>query len=155
MTGSVPLLALALAACGPKAPPSPPPAAPPAGERPLLDEQSWASLFEKEQAAYFIEAESTVWLVLRLTEDADEASVLGHVFGIVANRFDWSIDPRTNLVLIAYKGAVEKRQNYGIKVRIETLSLLQAGQITIDELTEEAGYLMNADLGALKPFITK
>jgi hypothetical protein len=150
--------AILLMACGPKNAGGPGPSAPgsePTGERPLLDEQSWAGLFENKQAAYYIEEQSTVWLVLRLTDDADEAEVLGHVFGIIANKFDYSVDPRTSLVLIAYKGRVEERKNYGIKVTVEALALLQAGKITIDELTEDAGYIMNADIRALKPFITK
>ena len=154
-----PLLCLVLASCGPKPPAGPGPEVPGGGaepgDRPELDEKSWAGLFEDEQAAYYVEADDTLWLVLRLTGDADEAEVLGHVFGIIANKFDYSLDPRKHVVLIAYKGKVEKRRNYGIKVSVESLALLQAGEITIDELTEEAGYIMNADISALKPFITK
>jgi hypothetical protein len=148
-----------MAACGDRAAggktTTPPPGGAGPDERSLLDEESWAGLFEDEQAAYYIEQEGTIWLVLRLTDDADEAKVLGHVFGIIANKFDYSLDPRTHLVLIAYKGRVEERKNYGIKVSVEDLSRLQAGDITIDELTEDAGYIMNADIRALKPFITK
>ena len=75
--------------------------------------------------------------------------------GIVANKFDYSQDPRTNLVLIAYKGRVEQRRNHGIKVAIDALHLLQKGEVTIDDITEDAGYIVNADISALKPFITK
>jgi len=153
------VLCLALAACGPRSPSGPGPQTPGGGGdpegRPALEETSWADLFEEEQAAYYIENEDTLWLVLRLTGDADEANVLGHVFGILANKFDYSIDPRKHIVLLAYKGKVEQRKNYGIKVGVDALALLQAGKITIDELTEDAGYIMNADINALKPFITK
>jgi hypothetical protein len=149
-------LALALAACGPKnSGPSRTPDKDDQPARPVLDAGEWASMFEEEQAAYYIENEGSVWLVLRLTDEADEAEVLGHVFGIIANRFDYSSDPRKNLVLIAYKGRVEDRRNYGIRVTFDALSNLQAGNITIDELTEEAGYILNGDISALKPFITK
>ncbi len=152
------VLCLALAACGPR-PSGPGPQVPGGGTepggRPVLEAKSWADLFEEEQAAYYVENDDTLWLVLRLTGDADEADVLGHVFGIMANKFDYSLDPRKHIVLIAYKGKVEQRKNYGIKVDVDALALLQAGEITIDELTEDAGYIMNADISALKPFITK
>jgi hypothetical protein len=144
-----------LLACGPKSPTTPAPTEPTQSDRPLLDEAGWAGLFEEEQAAYYIENEGTIWLVLRLTDDADELEVLGHVFGIVANKFDYSQDTRRNLVLIAYKGRVEQRRNHGIKVAIDALHLLQKGEVTIDEITEDAGYIVNADISALKPFITK
>jgi len=153
------VLFLALTACGPRPPAGAGPQVPAGGTDPdartELDETSWADLFQEEQAAYYIENEDTLWLVLRLTGEADEAEVLGHVFGIIANKFDYSLDPRKHIVLIAYKGKVEERRNYGIKVDVDALALLQAGEITIDELTEDAGYIMNADISALKPFITK
>jgi hypothetical protein len=153
------ILGLALAACGPKPPSGPGPQVPGGDADPdgriKLDETSWAGLFEEEQAAYYVESDDTLWLVLRLTGDANEAEVLGHVFGIIANKFDYSADPRKHIVLIAYKGKVEKRKNYGIRIGVDALLLLQTGKITIDELTEDAGYIMNADISALKPFITK
>lgn len=115
------------------------------------------SLFEEGQAAYYLEHQDTVWLVARLAEGNEQGALTKlalHLLGRIAENFDFTTDPRTELVIIVYMGLIEQEINYGIKVSIDDLSRLQRNEVAMPDLLNMLTEVVNIDLTAIKPYIT-
>ena len=122
-----------------------------------LSQDSYSSMFEEGQAAYYIDHQDTVWLVVRVAEGSDDetlTTVVLHLLSRLTEEFDFTQDARAEVVILAYEGILEKKHNYGIKVEIANLKKLQATTLSMPDLLQTLTEVVNINLVALKPYIT-
>jgi hypothetical protein len=154
-------VAILAACCGGRPGGGPAPVEPddvtaPAG--PPLSQESYLDLFEEDQAAYYIDYQDTVWLVMRVAEGHDDATltkVALHLLTRLVQDYDLTSDERSEVVIIVYMGALEQRANYGIKASIEDLARVQRGELSMAEMMESLSEIVDIDLMAIRPYITE
>lgn len=119
-----------------------------------LTQENFYRMFEKNQAAYYIEEKPNLLLAVRVKEGLDKSEIMGKFISIIFSKFDFLCDNREKLILICYTGLPGERKNLGVMFRIQDIRKMQEGKIKLDELTEMAKFSENLDLSSITPMLS-
>ncbi len=121
----------------------------------ILEPESYNKLFEKGQAAYYIQEDKNLLLAARIKKDSDAADMVGKLLILIITSFDFICDNREKIILVCYKGLVSENDNVGMVVNVSDIKLFQEEKIDIGKLADRSQSRERVDLSSVSSIIYK
>ncbi|MFH1438209.1 MAG: hypothetical protein ABIJ56_21050 [Pseudomonadota bacterium] len=120
-----------------------------------LEPGSYNKLFEKGQAAYYVQEDKNLLLAARIKKESNAADMIGKLLILIITSFDFICDKREKIILVCYKGHVAESDNVGMVVNVSDIRLFQEEKIDIGNLADRSQSRERVDLSSVSSVIYK